>query len=149
MRGRQPEAAPGCRLDANPTRECSRILKLTEDTYGGLDGDNGTNDVTMRIHIVDKAGHRQEIETPASGRLMLALRNIPEGVQAICGGMMACATCHVHISAPWFGRLAPPSKEELAMLDVLMHQTSGSRLSCQIELNEKLDGLQLTLAPDE
>jgi 2Fe-2S ferredoxin len=103
----------------------------------------------MQIHVIDKAGERQDVETPARGRLMPALRNLPNGVQAICGGMMACATCHVHIAPSWFGRLPPPSKDELAMLDVLMHVTGTSRLSCQIELNGTLDGLELNLAPDE
>ena len=67
--------------------------------------------------------------------------NIP-GIEAECGGMLDCATCHVYVSEDDLSRLPPPSEEEGAMLDgVSAERRANSRLSCQIALTDALDGL--------
>ena len=74
----------------------------------------------------------------------LNLREIP----ADCGGCCACATCHVYISDKWLNKLKQKDDEEESMLDQAFDVKNNSRLSCQIELSEELDGLELELAPE-
>jgi 2Fe-2S ferredoxin len=68
------------------------------------------------------------------------------GIEADCGGLMTCATCHVHVREPYAGQLPPPSEEELGMLEFTASpRRPESRLSCQIELTEALNGLTVDL----
>jgi ferredoxin len=62
-------------------------------------------------------------------------------LEGTCEGQMACSTCHVIVGAEWFDRLPPASEEEEDMLDLAAGVQRTSRLSCQIELTEALDGL--------
>jgi 2Fe-2S ferredoxin len=65
-----------------------------------------------------------------------------EAIEAICGGGLSCATCHVRVDAAWIDRVPPPTPEELDMLDFTeAPRTDNSRLSCQIMLTGDLDGL--------
>lgn len=71
--------------------------------------------------------------------------NVP-GIEADCGGLMTCATCHVLVREPFAARLPPPGPDELAMLEFTASpRHPNSRLSCQIELTEALDGLTVDL----
>lgn len=77
-----------------------------------------------------------------------AVANQVQGIVAECGGSMACATCHVYVDDDWLGRLSPLSPGEGDMLDATASgRRENSRLACQIELTEHLDGLRLTI-PD-
>jgi len=68
---------------------------------------------------------------------------------ALCGGAMSCATCHVYVD-PCFADLLPPmSPTENELLDFSEHRQASSRLSCQIPFEDSLDGLKVTIAPDE
>jgi ferredoxin len=69
-------------------------------------------------------------------------------LEGTCEGQMACSTCHVIVGAEWFGKLPPASEEEEDMLDFAAGVQRTSRLSCQIELTDDLDGMEL-LVPDE
>lgn len=62
-----------------------------------------------------------------------------------CNGSLACATCHVIVDADWAARLPPPSDDEEAMLDTVFDLHPTSRLSCQIRLSPKLDGIRMKL----
>jgi ferredoxin len=62
-------------------------------------------------------------------------------LEGTCEGQMACSTCHVIVASDWFGRLPPSSEEEEDMLDFAAGVRRTSRLSCQIELSEDMDGL--------
>ena len=62
-------------------------------------------------------------------------------LEGTCEGQMACSTCHVIVAAEWFDRLPPASEEEEDMLDLAAGAVRTSRLSCQIELTQDLDGL--------
>lgn len=64
-----------------------------------------------------------------------------EGIVAQCGGACACATCHVVVDRAWRAVVGPPSMEEEDMLQFASGVTEGSRLSCQIPLADRLDGL--------
>lgn len=102
---------------------------------------------TMRLNVVDREGIRHAVETPASGSLMEALRDY--GVAAICGGMCSCATCHVYIAEDWIARLPSRRSDEHELISELQHHRQASRLGCQIKLHAALDGLCVTLAPEE
>jgi ferredoxin, 2Fe-2S len=102
------------------------------------------------IKVVDRDGKEQEIKAPTSGVLMEPLRDMDDGVTAICGGMCSCATCHVYVDAAWVDRLPKPMSDELEMIkDLGSYQPGASRLSCQIQLSDALNGLKVTIAPEE
>lgn len=103
------------------------------------------NDV--RIYVEETPGQRREIEGPTDMGLSLMelLKASGYPIQATCGGMALCATCHVEVLA---GPLLPaPGDAELDMLETLPAVLEGSRLSCQIRLAPHTDGLVVRLAP--
>jgi len=69
--------------------------------------------------------------------------NIP-GIDADCGGGMACATCHVYVKEQWFNKLSKSEEGEQDMLDVAYEPKKNSRLSCQITVSDAIDGLVVT-----
>ncbi len=95
----------------------------------------------IRIYVEEAPGQRRELPAPTDMGLSLMelLKANDYPIQATCGGMALCATCHVEILAG--PPLHEPSDDEWAMLDTLpvLHETS--RLSCQIRLEPNLDGL--------
>ena len=68
-----------------------------------------------------------------------------EPLEGTCEGQMACSTCHVIVDADWFDRLPPASEEEEDMLDLAAGARRTSRLSCQIDLIDDLDGLTVSI----
>jgi 2Fe-2S ferredoxin len=69
-----------------------------------------------------------------------------DGIDADCGGLMTCATCHVYVREPHVSQLPPPSEDESGMLDfTAVPRRPNSRLSCQIQLTQELDGLAVDL----
>jgi len=70
--------------------------------------------------------------------------NIP-GIDADCGGSMACATCHVYVKEDWFNKLLPKNEGEDDMLDQAYEPKQNSRLSCQIQVSDDLEGLEVHL----
>ena len=78
---------------------------------------------------------------------MEVIRDSEVPVKAECGGVCACATCHVYVAPEWVGKLPLPDENEAALLDVAEESTQYSRLSCQIRLTEALNGLEVTMAP--
>ena len=101
------------------------------------------------LRVVDRDGQETEINAPAGGVLMEPLRDLDNGVTAICGGMCSCATCHVYIDPEWAAKLPAAMSDETDMLKDLNTRRENSRLSCQIQLNDALSGLRLTIAPEE
>jgi 2Fe-2S ferredoxin len=101
------------------------------------------------VRAVDRSGVEHELTAPSGAALMEPLRDLDDGVTAICGGMCACATCHVFVDPQWLDKLPAPMSDETDMLGDLMHRQENSRLSCQILLNDKLSGLKVTIAPEE
>ena len=68
---------------------------------------------------------------------------------AVCGGCCSCATCHVYVDPAFASRLLPRSQDEAEMLEGLSNTTPSSRLSCQITFTAELNGLRVTVAPEE
>ena len=69
-------------------------------------------------------------------------------IEATCGGSISCCTCHVIIDKDWFSIVGNPNPDEEDMLDLAVGLQPTSRLGCQIEVSDKLDGLRL-LIPEE
>ncbi len=99
-----------------------------------------------RIVFVSADGkQRQEVEArPGDSLLDLAHRHNID-IEGACEGAMACSTCHLIVEPDWFDRLPPASEEEEDMLDLAFGLTRTSRLGCQIEVSEELDGLTVRL----
>ena len=70
-----------------------------------------------------------------------AVQNDIPGIDADCGGGMACATCHVYVNDEWFDKITPKQDGEEDMLDMAFEPKKNSRLSCQIIVSDELDGL--------
>jgi ferredoxin, 2Fe-2S len=89
-----------------------------------------------RVIYIASAGTRREIEGKAGDTVMsLAVRNGIKGIEAECGGALACATCHIYVAAGDAAGLPPPSEDERAMLEgVAAERRPSSRLACQIVL---------------
>jgi len=103
-----------------------------------------------RMKVTDRDGLVHEVEGRAGLKLMETLREFDYGVTAICGGLCSCATCHILVEPEWMSRLPGPQSDEKELLVELQHyDPSRSRLSCQVEFSEALDGMPLTVAPDE
>lgn len=105
--------------------------------------------MTIRLKVVDRDGNEHEVDAEAKGALMEVLRDFDYGVAAICGGMCSCATCHVYVDPIWRERLPAPHSDESELVSELQHRRGNSRLSCQLHLSEALDGLSVTVAPEE
>jgi ferredoxin, 2Fe-2S len=101
------------------------------------------------VRAIDRRGIEHQLAAPAGGTLMEQLRDMPHGVAAICGGMCACATCHVYVDGAWIARLPEPTAPERELLGDVATRRETSRLSCQIVLEEQLSGLTVTIAPPE
>ena len=69
------------------------------------------------------------------------------GIVAECGGVLTCATCHVHIAQRWLSRVPPAGSEELEMLEMVDDYDASSRLSCQVFVTQELDGLAVAIPP--
>jgi 2Fe-2S ferredoxin len=76
--------------------------------------------------------------------MAVAVRN-DLGLAAECGGACSCATCHVVVDVDWFDRLPPMGGQEEGMLDFVEGLEATSRLSCQIMLDESMDGLRVSI----
>jgi len=103
---------------------------------------------TINIYVQQDGGKRIALDAPTDMNLsvMEVLKANELEVQALCGGMAICATCHVEVlqSPP----LPEPSDDEAYMLESLPHATESSRLSCQLRVSPDLDGLVLRIMPE-
>jgi 2Fe-2S ferredoxin len=101
------------------------------------------------LKVVDRDGVEHDVEAQPGLKVMEVLRELDYGVAAICGGMCSCATCHVYVDPEWVARLPAAMSDEKELLSELSHMQENSRLSCQVEFTAALDGLKVTIAPDE
>ena len=67
------------------------------------------------------------------------------GIIAECGGVLSCATCHVHVDPVWYEKLKPARQNELDMLQFAEEPGPTGRLACQLRITEALDGLEVTI----
>ena len=104
------------------------ILIMPKITYIEHQGKSHTIDVSNGLSVMEGA----------------VQNNIP-GIDADCGGSMACATCHVYVKEEWFNKLPKKEDGEEDMLDMAFEPKKNSRLSCQIMVTDDLDGLIVNL----
>lgn len=100
----------------------------------------------MIVNIIDLDGQLHELEAVEGWRLMEIIRDYGLPIKAECGGACSCATCHVYVDQAWLDKIPPMREDEEDMLDQAFEVQDNSRLSCQIILDENLDGLRVTLA---
>jgi len=104
----------------------------------------------VRLVVIDKDGRDVEVDARPGLSIMESIRQLPRSVEAICGGLCSCATCHVLIDAEWMQRLPPRRYEERLMLvSSRAFDSARSRLSCQIKVTAEIEGLRVTVAPSE
>ena len=98
------------------------------------------------ITYIDSAGEQRTIDVPKGHSVMEgAIQNKIPGIDADCGGSMACATCHVYVKEEWFNKLPKKEDGEEDMLDMAFEPKKNSRLSCQLMVSDQLDGLVVNL----
>ena len=99
-----------------------------------------------KVTFIEHGGAVHTFQTSGGQSLMqIATSNRVPGIIADCGGSCSCATCHVYVQQEWIDRLPPASSAEKDMIDCALHVQDNSRLSCQIELNDALDGIVVRL----
>jgi 2Fe-2S ferredoxin len=103
-----------------------------------------------RINVTDIYGKQHTVEAATGQKLMEVLRDYDFGIAASCGGFCSCATCHVYVNPIWTARLPDIQSDERDLLTMLTtYDAATSRLSCQVEFTEALDGIELTVAQEE
>ena len=101
---------------------------MTKITYTEFNGKSHTIDVKNGLTVMEGA-----------------VQNNISGIDADCGGGMACATCHVYVKESWLNKIPSKLEGEDDMLDQAYEPKKNSRLSCQIEVSDELDGLEVNL----
>lgn len=102
----------------------------------------------VALAVTDRNGVRHDLQVPARGSLMEALRDNNMDVAAVCGGCCSCGTCHVYIEAASEHGIAAAGPYEAELLDMQTECRPSSRLSCQIPMDPALDGLKVEVAPE-
>ena len=98
-----------------------------------------------KITYKDKDGNSKIIEVENGLSVMEgAIQNDIPGIDADCGGAMACATCHVYVEEKWLDKLPKAEDAEVDMIDMSFKPKKNSRLSCQIIVSDEFDGLEVT-----
>ena len=102
----------------------------------------------MKLFVTDRKGEEHQVEVSVGEPMMFALR-AQDLVDATCSGSCSCATCHIQVDEAFLDRLPPMSTDEDDLLDSSEHRCSRSRLSCQLTISDALDGLCITIAPED
>ena len=99
-----------------------------------------------KITYIENNGTSHTVEV-AEGLTVMegAVQNNIPGIDADCGGGMACATCHVYVKDEWFDKINKKSEGEDDMIDQAYEPKKSSRLSCQIQVSPEIDGLEVHL----
>ena len=100
---------------------------MTKVIYKDFEGNSKTIDVENGLSVMEGA-----------------VQNDIPGIDADCGGAMACATCHVYVEENWFNKLPKAEDAEVDMIDMAYEPKKNSRLSCQIIVSDELEGLEVT-----
>ena len=101
---------------------------MTKITYKDFQGNSKTIEVENGLTVMEGA----------------IQNNIP-GIDADCGGSMACATCHVYVEEKWLNKIQKAEEAEEDMIDMAFEPKKNSRLSCQIIVSDELDGLTVNI----
>lgn len=100
----------------------------------------------VNILFIEHDGGEHTVEvSPGNSLMQAAVSNGVPGIDADCGGSCSCATCHVYVEQQWLNKTGDLSPTEDAMLSLSSDRKENSRLSCQIQVTEDLDGLVVTM----
>ncbi len=103
-----------------------------------------------QLIVVTREGEERTIDGTEGFSVMEAIRDAGiDELLALCGGCCSCATCHVQVDPAFADLLPPMSEDENDLLDSSDNRTEYSRLSCQVALTPALDGLRVTIAPED
>ena len=103
-----------------------------------------------KLVVVDRSGGEKELDVTDGISVMEAIRdNGYDELLALCGGCCSCATCHVYVDPAFADKLPARSADEDDLLDSSSHRNETSRLSCQLHISGAVDGLRVTLAPED
>ncbi|MTD54568.1 2Fe-2S iron-sulfur cluster-binding protein [Amycolatopsis pithecellobii] len=103
-----------------------------------------------KIVVTDRDGHEHTVVGVDGLSVMELIRdNGIDELLALCGGCLSCATCHVYVDPECSNLLPPQSEDESDLLESSDHRRPTSRLACQIPFSEDLDGLNVTIAPED
>ena len=110
----------------------------------------GNGEEMPKLIVVSRDGSEKTVEAENGLSVMEAIRdNGFDELLALCGGCCSCATCHVFVDEAWTDSVGGPGEDENDLLDSSDHKQASSRLSCQIEMSDALDGLKVTIAPED
>lgn len=99
----------------------------------------------LTVSFLTAKGDKVTAEAEPGANLLEVAQAAGMPLEGTCEGQMACSTCHVIVTDEWFERLTDPSMDEEDMLDLAAGVTRTSRLSCQIDLEPALDGLEVRI----
>ena len=103
-----------------------------------------------KLIVVNREGEESAIDVEGGLTVMEAIRdNGFDELLALCGGCCSCATCHIYVDAGATDKLPAVSEDEDDLLESSDHRNETSRLSCQIPFTAELDGLKVTIAPED
>jgi len=98
-----------------------------------------------KMTFVFADGTRKEVDAPTGVSVLEIAHKNHIDLEGACEGSLACSTCHVVVDDDWFDKLDEPTEDEEDMLDLAFALTHTSRLGCQVEMTEELDGMVVTL----
>ena len=103
----------------------------------------------IRVTVIDREGTSHELEAPTDMNMnvMELCKSAELPVEGTCGGMAMCASCHCYVEKEGSANLPPKSDDEEDMLDEAFHVEESSRLGCQLQLKDDMDGVVIRLAP--
>lgn len=103
-----------------------------------------------KLIVINRSGEEQTVDGDNGLSVMEVIRdNGFDELLALCGGCCSCATCHVYVDPTFAGVLPAMSEDENDLLDSSDHRNDTSRLSCQVVLSDALEGLRVTIAPED
>lgn len=102
-----------------------------------------------RITFITQDGEEITVEATSGNVMELAVANGVSGILGDCGGVCSCATCHVQVAEADIAKTGYATQVEQDMLEFQDNSTEYSRLSCQLEVSDALDGITLKVCPEE
>ncbi|WP_394174789.1 2Fe-2S iron-sulfur cluster-binding protein [Thalassotalea litorea] len=99
-----------------------------------------------KITFITSDNEKIEVEGESGSVMELAVENGVEGIDGDCGGVCSCATCHVHVASEDMAKVGPAGEIEQDMLELDDNVNERSRLCCQIEISDDIDGITLNVA---
>ena len=142
MEGAVQNNIPGIDADCGGSMACATCHVYVKEEWF-----NKVNIKSMaKITYIEHSGKTHTIEVQNGLTVMEgAIQNNIPGIDADCGGSMACATCHVYVKEEWFNKLPKKEDGEEDMLDMAYEPNKFSRLSCQLTVSDKLEGIIVNL----